>query len=240
MNEGSFEQVKQEVMPIPGEAKLITVRDQPSLEKANDFFLTIKALRKKIADVFDPLIAKAHATHKEALKQKADAEAPLIEAERYLNGQVTAYTIKQNTLREQEEEMLRQKAIKQEAERRQKEEIERLAQAAALEASGAKEEADALVAEAIEENEKPFEVHVGPVTIPIVKPVGMALKEYWKAEVTDLKALCKAIGDGKCPVLYVEPNMTALNGMARSLKKEMNVPGVKAVSSSSMAATGRK
>ena len=241
MNEviNQVEVVKQEVLPIPDQANMIVVKDQGTLIKANDFFLTIKALRKKIADTFDPIISKAHAAHKEALNQKAIVEAPLIVAEKYLNGQVTGYKMEQDRIRAEEEEKNRQEAIRIEAERRQKEEDERLAKAAELEASGAKEEAEALVNEAIEEKEKPIEIYIPPPATPKVELEGATVKTFWHAEVTDLKMLCKAIANGMAAVNLVEPNMTALNGMARSLKKEMNVPGVKAVSTTSMAATGK-
>jgi len=233
------EVVKQEVLPIPEEAKRIIIKDQTSLARANLLFLQIKVLRKKIDDTFSPIIAAAHRTHQEAITQRKMVEEPLILAEKYLNGQVTEYKRKQDRLRAEEEEKNRLEALRLEAERRQKEEDDRLAQAAILEASGAKEEAEALVSEAIEEKEKPIEVYVPPPVTPKVELNGATVKVYWKAEVTDLKALCKAIAEGRAAVNLVEPNMTALNGMARSLKKEMNVPGVKAVSTTSMAATGR-
>ncbi len=238
MNE--IEVVQKEVLPIPEQAKMIVVRDQPSLVKANDFFLTIKALRKKIADTFDPIISKAHAAHKEALNQKSLIEAPLATAEKYLNGQVTAYHQEVEKKRREEEELARQKAIVEEMERRKAEEEIRMTQAAALEAVGAKEEAEALVAETIEENEKPVEIYVPPPTTPKADLTGVSIKTYWSAEVTDLKVLCRAVAEGKAPIACVEPNMAVLNAQARALKKEMNIPGVKAVSTSSMASTGKR
>ena len=242
MNESinQVEIVKQEVLPIPDQAKMIVVKDQISLQKANLFFLDIKALRKKISEVFNPIISKAHAAHQEALKQKADAEAPLVLAEKYLNGQVTDYKREQDRLRQEEEERNRLEAIRIEAERRQKEEDDRFAKAAILEASGAKEEAEAVIQEAIEEKEKPIEIYIPPPVIQRVVLTGATVKEYWHAEVTDLRLLCKAIGEGKCPTAYVKANMGPLNDQARDLKKEMAIPGVKAVSSSNLAATGKR
>src|SRR3989304_10076991 len=177
MNEiiNPVEVVRQEVLPIPEQAKMIVVKNQLTLVKANDFFLTIKALRKKIADTFNPIIQKAHEAHKEALNQKALIEAPLVTAETYLNRQVTDYTREQERKRREEEEILRQEAIKAEMERRKKEEDDRLAKAADI---------------------------------------------------------------GKAPLAYVDANMPTLNTLARRLMKEMSIPGVKAVSTSSVAATG--
>ncbi len=244
MNE--IETVKQEVTPVSEQALMIRVQDQPTLTKANDMFLVLRQMRKKIADVFSPIIEaaketkrKADATRAEAVRQQEKIEEPIIRAESYLNGQITDWKRLQDRIREAEQEKLRQQAIKEEMERRRKEEDLRLKQAVKLEKAGATEEAEALIQETIEENQKPVEIYIPPPETPRVELEGATIKEYWKAEVVNLKLLCQAIGEGKCPIAYVEPNMTALNGQARSLKKEMSIPGVRAVSTSNMAAMGR-
>jgi len=237
MNE--IETVKKEVTPIPDQAKAIIVKDAQSLIKANEFFLNIKALRKKIADTFDPIIKKANETHKEAINQKKVIEAPLVVAEQYLNTQVTAYKREQDRIRRDEEERLRLEAIRIAADQRQKDEDANLAKAAELEAAGAVEEAEALITETIEEKEKPLTVTVPPPETPKVKLEGATVVEYWHAEVTNFRELVKAVANGQADLDCLEPNITVLNGLARRLKKEMAVPGVKAVSTSSMKPTGR-
>ena len=247
MNGTQIEQVKNEVMPISDQALVIRVIDQPTLTKANDFFLVIRQMRKKIGDVFDPIIEAAKEAKKKAdnaraiaIREKEKIEEPLLRAEAFLNGQIVEYKREQDRKRQEEEEILRQEAIKNEMERRKKEEEDRLAQAAELEKVGAQEEAGMLLADTIEEIAKPIEVYIPPPETPKVELEGATVKTFWKAEVIDLRALVKAILEGKAPLNAVEANMTMLNGMARSLKKEMNIPGVKAVSTSSMAATGRR
>jgi len=238
MNE--IELIQEKVMPIPEQAKMIVVRDQPSLSMANDFYLTIRALRKEVDSTFDPIIKKSHEAHKEALNQKAKYEAPLLMAEKYLNGQVTAYHQEIEKKRREEAELARQKAIKEEMERRKAEEEARIAQAAELEAVGATEEANSLIQEAVDDTQKPLEVYVPPPTTQKVELEGASIKTYWQAEVTDLRALCRAVADGKTAIACVEPNMTVLNAQARALKKEMAIPGVRAVPTSSMASTGKR
>jgi hypothetical protein len=49
----------------------------------------------------------------------------------------------------------------------------------------------------------------------------------WGAEVRDIKALCRAIAEGKASPNLVTPNMPALNKLATALKETMNVPGVR-------------
>jgi|SRR3990170_2356138 len=247
MNElNQVEIVKQEVMPISEQALIIRVIDQPTLTKANDFFLIIRQMRKRIGDVFDPIIEaakeakrKADAARAEAVRQKEKIEEPLLRAEAFLNGQITDYKREQDRKREEEQERLRQEAIKAEMERRKKEEEDRLAQAAELEAAGATKEAEALIAETIEENQKPVEVYIPPTATEKVELKGMAMVTNWHAEVTDLKALCLAVGQGRCPIAYVEANMPTLNILAVRLKKEFNIPGVKAVSETKSKPTGR-
>lgn len=237
MNE--IETVRQEVIPIPEYARLIIVKDQSSLEEANRFFLDIKALRKKIASVFDPIISKAHAAHAEALEQKKQAEAPLIVAEKYLNTQVTDYKREQDRIRAEEEERLRQQAIKEEMEKRRKEEDERLAQAAELERVGAHIEAGAIIAEAIMESVRPVEPYIPPPATPKVELNGASIRLTYSAKVTDMKKLIMAVAEGKAPSNCLEANMVVLNGLARSLKKELKIDGVEVVETRSLAATGR-
>lgn len=239
MKSTTVEQISKEVMPLPQKAQSIIVKDHESLQKANLFFLDIKALRKKIDETFSPIISAAHKTHQEAIAQRKRVEEPLILAEKWLNGQVTTYHQEQEKKRREEEELARQKAIKEEMERRKKEEDEKLAQAAELEAAGATEEAETLIAETVEEIGKPLEIYIPPLETPKVKLEGATVKIFWSAEVIDLKALAKAAGEGRVPLAYIEANMTALNAQARSLKKEMNIPGVRSISTSSMSATGR-
>ncbi len=228
MNE--IEVVKAEVMPIPTEAKMILVVDQPSLEKANNFFLVIKGLRKKIADTFNPIIEAAHKAHKEAIAQRKKVEEPLITAEGWLNGQVTAYHQHIEKLRREEEEKARQAAIKAEMERRKAEEEARIKAAAELEAAGAKEEANAMMQEAVEETEKPLEVYVPPPETPKVVLTGATVKTTWTFEI---------VNEAIIPRQYLIPDMVKIGGIVRSLKGQTNIPGVKAIEKKSMAATGR-
>lgn len=245
MNE--IETVQKEVTPLSEQALIIRVQDQLTLTKANDFFLVIRQMRKKIGDVFDPIIEaakeakrKADLTRAEAVRQKEKIEEPLLRAEAYLNGQITDYKREQDKIRQEEEERNRQKAIKEEMERRKKEEDQRLKEAAKLEKAGAKEEAEALVQEIIEAQEEPIQIYVAPPATPKVELNGMATVTTWHAEVTNLKELCLAVGQGRCPTAYVEANLPALNSQAVHLKLEMRIPGVKAVSETKSRPTGRR
>lgn len=241
------EEVKAKALPIATEAMGIVVRDQTTLIKANQAFLLIDAARKEIKDYFGPIVEAWKETKKKAddgraltLRKWEKAEEPLVRARLYLDTQIVDYKREQDFIRAQEQEILRQEAIKTELERRKKEGEERLAQAAELEAAGAKEEAEALINETIEENEKPVEVCIPPTATSKVELDGMATVTTWHAEVVNLKELFLAIGQGRCPLAYGDPNMPALNSQATHLKKEMRIPGVRAVSETKSRPTGRR
>ncbi len=245
MNE--IETVKNEISPVSEQALMIRVMDQPTLVKANDMFLVLRQMRKKIGDVFDPIISaakeakrKADDARAEAVRQKEKIEEPILRAEAYLNGQITHYSQEQARIRAEEEERNRQKAIKEEMERRRKEEDQRMKEAAKLEKAGAIAEAEALIEETIQAQEEPIQVYVPPPTTQKVELNGMTTVTTWHAEVVNLRELCLAVGQGKCPVAYIEANMPALNKQAVSLNKEMRIPGVKAVSETKSRPTGRR
>ena len=248
MNEAinQVEVVRQEVLPIPDQAKMIVVRDEPSLRLANDLFITIRVLRKKIAATFDPMEEAAKEAKRKAEKsrltilgEREKVEAPLIIAERYLGGQVADYKREQDRIRAEEAERNRLQAIKDDEERRKNDTNEKLDQAAELEKVGATEEANALIEEALEDTEKPREIYVAPPATPKVELDGMAMVTTWHAEVVNPRELFLAIGQGRCPLAYGDPNMPALNKQAISLKGEMRIPGCKAVSETKPRATGR-
>lgn len=81
-------------------------------------------------------------------------------------------------------------------------------------------------------------------TVPVVAPPpaakvsGIASTETWKAEVVDKAALVKAIADGLYPLDWLQVDQSALNLQARSLKNNLNIPGVRAVSNSSVRPSG--
>ena len=68
------------------------------------------------------------------------------------------------------------------------------------------------------------------------KVTGISTREVWKAEVTDLAALVKAIAEGKAPLALVQANTTVVGQQARSLKQDFVAPGIKVWSERQIAA----
>lgn len=223
-------QLMREVLSIPDQAKLIVIKDQETMSKGNQLFLVIKGLRKKIQETFGPIIAKAHEAHKEAIAQQKKLEAPLILGESWLNGQMTAYHQEQERKRQAEIDRARQEAIATELKRREEEEGRKMAEAAALEAAGAKEEAEQLVNEAIQAKEEPVVVEVRAPETPRVVMTGTTVKKYWDFEI---------VNESLIPREYLSVDIVKMGGVVRALKEKANIPGVRVFQRSGLSATGR-
>jgi hypothetical protein len=218
----------------PERAKALIVLDAATCIRAAEMLKGIKDLRKEVDEAFDSIIAKAFAAHKEAVGKKRQAEAPLIEAEQLLKRSLAVYETEQERLRQIEQRRL-------EAIAREEEETRRLNEAADLERqalAGPEPDLDALY-DAHQLLEQPIDTP--SVVLPKATPkvAGVSYREVWRADVTDIKTLCRAIADGSQPSSLVTANMTALNGIARSLKSQARVPGVRFVSEKTVAAGGR-
>ncbi len=137
-----LEQLKKDALGFPERAKRMIVHNEKTLNLANDFLQSIKLIMREIANTFNPIIKKAHEVHKEAVKQKKEHEAPLVEAERTIKLHIGAYLEEQARIRREAEEKARR-----EEEERQKKEDKILAEAKVLEDSGKEKEAQSLQAE---------------------------------------------------------------------------------------------
>lgn len=217
--------VVEKALAYPDQARAMRITDALSYQGACDFLKGIKALRTEIGETFQPHITRAHEAHKALLKEKNDAEAPLAEAERIAKAALVVYDQAQERIRREEQARLQ-------AELRRQEEDRRLAEAVALESAGEQAEAEALIAE-------PVDVPVVAVAPTTPKVSGISYRETWSAEVTDLAALVAYVAKHPQFAALLSANMPALNAQARSLKGQMQIPGVKAVCTRDVAA-GRR
>ena len=141
-----------QVLTLPEQANLIKIVDEDSFKKSGDFLVTIKKFRKEIDESYDPIIKKAHESHKEAVAQKKKIEAPLVQAESIIKKALSEYYAQIEKKRKEEEERLRL-----EAKKIQEEMI--LKQAMEAEKKGQNEQCDKIL------NETPKEIKV------MVKPI---------------------------------------------------------------------
>ncbi len=209
-------ELESKALTIPEQAKQITIKDQAGLDLAGELLKGIKALRKEIDATFDPIIGAAFKAHREAVAQKKKVEAPLAEAENIVKPRIAGYLQEQERIR-----LAEQRRLEEEARKRAEEEA--LAAAVEAEQAGATEEEVQSVLAA--------PVPIVPVSAPptFQKVQGISTRDNWSAEVIDKAALVRAAAANSSLLALIEPNIPALNGMARSLKSAMNIPGVRAV-----------
>ena len=213
-------------LTVKEQATGLTITDKISFDSAKELLLSIKDLRKQIDDTFSPIIDKAHQAHKEALAQKKKVENPLIEAEGIIKPRMASFLQEEERKRKAEEDRLRLEAQKAEEERR-------IAEAIQAEAEGDIEEAAAIL------DEEP--AYIPPPIVPrtVSTGGGIAMRENWLCRVENLMALVKAVAEGKAPLAAVNANVVFLGQQARSLRSEMQYPGVVVYSEKTIAA-GRR
>lgn len=151
------------------------------------------------------------------------AEERLSKAEGVLKGAMIGFTREQERLRQEAERVARLAAEK---------EAEKLRQRAERARAKGKDEK----AEDLDEQAETVPVPIVPSQVPAAP--GVAFRTTWHAEVHDLKALVTACAKGQAPLALLQPNMVILNTQARSLKKELRIPGVRAVADEGVAARG--
>jgi hypothetical protein len=226
-------QVAQRASTFPNQARaLATIVDKPSYTAAAEFLKGVKALRKEIADTFDPHISRAFQAHRALCTEKSTAEAPLTEAERVIKDAMTKYDTDQKEL--ELAELRRQQEVA-----RQQLAAQRLDEAVALEEAAQATGDAALALAATELLDAPIETP--PVVVPKMTPkvAGITYRETWSGVVTDLAALVKHVALHPQYLNLLLPNMPAINALARSMRDKLKVPGIAAVAKKDVAASGR-
>lgn len=102
----------------------------------------------------------------------------------------------------------------------------------------AEQEALAAMAEQCGDPETAEDLRGQHVHVPVAAPVaaeGAWPSTRWHAELTDIIALCKAVADGTAPAELVQLNQAAANRRATALKDAVSYPGLRFVSTTSLA-----
>lgn len=213
--------IEEQAADVIATAKSIQITSQAGLELACEQLRRIKALQDAAIAAFGPIKEKAFAAHKEACAQEKRQLAPLQDAEKILKSGIAVYEMEQRRLREAEE-----RRLLEEQERQHAEQLE--AQIEEAERDGASvEEVQAII-----EQPAPPRPFVPVIQQP--RPAGITPRQTWHAEITSLQVLIDAVAKGQAPILAIEPNMTYLNGRARTDKALLKIPGVKAVPDSTV------
>lgn len=214
MEDQKTHEVESKALTVVDQAKEVKITDAQSYTVAGNLWKNIKDMMAEVANTFDPIIKKAHDSHKEALAQKAKFYAPLESAYKSVKGLMSKW--------DEEQEKIRL------AEQRRLEEIARKAaeEQALLDAIAAEEEAKrngATKEEAAQEaaavlNEP---VYVPPVVLPKETPKmagGPVFQKRWDFEVVDVNAIPRA---------YMIPDLVKIRQIVTAMKGETAIPGVK-------------
>lgn len=201
-------------------AQNFKIATAPQFVEAGERLKAIMALKKKIAETFDPHIKRAFEAHRSLVAEKKFHETPLQTAEAFIKRGILGYQQAEETKRRELE------AKAQEEARKEREKLE--ARAAKAEAAGKTEKAEAL------------QVAAASVITPIVAPTtpkvaGISMRTTFRAEVVDKMELVKAVAAGTIPLNALDANMPFLNNQARAMKETLAYPGVKVVQETGIA-----
>jgi len=206
----------------PPEVRL-PIRSNDDYVVAAEALRVVAEYRKRVTEWFRDMkeTARQHwlsivEKEKAALAKPAEWEARLKEA-------IAAWDAHQEELRRAEERRLAEEA-------RKAEEARRLEEAAALEAEALAEGDERKLEEAQELVAAPIETPVVQVEKATPKVQGLSFRENWDAKVVDFGALVAFVAQHPSHQNLLLPNQVALRQMARSLKQNMAIPGVKAFS----------
>lgn len=195
-------------------ARAYQIDSQEMRDLAGEDLQQIKRRQKTIESQRLELTAPLNAVVKKINDMFRQPKDWLDEAERLLKGAILIYDQAQ-AAKAAEEQRLREEAARIERERI-------AAEAEKAREAGRAEEANAMaqVAEM---------VIAPPVAVPVQKTAGISTRSNWTAEVVDLMELVKAVAAGTQPLSLLQADTTKLTQMAKALKGELNIPGVRAV-----------
>lgn len=201
---------------IEARIRALEITNQDQYNEANAFLKEVKAKIKMIEDQMLPIKKSAYGAYLDIMKLIKNLTEPFVSFETIVKAKIGFYLQAQEKIRKAEEEV-RRKMIEE----------QRIKDAEALVAQGKPQEADAVL-------EKKMVV---PKSEPIDKG-GTYIVETWRAEIVDFKALVNAVAEGKADLMLLAPNQSALNKMAGVHKDGFNIPGVKAISETSVRSRG--
>jgi hypothetical protein len=205
---------KTQALDIYQQAYAVKVRDKESYDSAGALALCIKDMTKQVQDYWKPIKDKAHAAHKEICNRETELLKPLKDAAGLIDTQRRAWLAEQERIRQEAERKAR--AIAEEAARKERARIEAQARKAAE--KGKADKAAELI-------EKAAEVVAAPVFV--APTIDKNVRKDIAVQVTDLKALCAAIGAGFVPCTVIDIKPAALKTWAKSMQiKNGQVPGI--------------
>lgn len=178
----------------------VVVKTPEDYSAAAEVVKSLKSAMKQIEDDIDPLIAKAHASHKALTAKKAEVLKPYKEADAFVRMRMSGYLQDQERIRR--EEQRKAELAAQEVARKEQERL--LEKAAKADAQGKTDKAEALMEQAEAVYAEP--IVISPTVEKTVQLNGgsVTAKKDIDVLVTDIVALCAAIGAGKIPSSVIQ------------------------------------
>ena len=211
------EKLAPDVMNVVKESQGIVIKDHKGSESAGMFLSAIRAMRKKVAELCDPVCQATDAAHKAAVKVRKSLDGPLEQAETSVKSKLNEYHTAQERLRLAEQRRLQE--IENEKARRKAAD-----EAALMEAVGDIETAEAIIA-------APVMAKVMELA-PVTAPENVSFVSNWKWRKT------AAFDISKVPPEYLMLNETMINQLAKAMKDQMRIPGLEAYDAGSVRVGG--
>lgn len=208
------------------EAKQFVIRNIEQYKIAADELLRVKSIRKKINELMDPVIKKAHETHKEAVASKNKLTDPLDQAESSFKQSMLAYDREQQRIAAEAQAKARAEAG--ERARKEREALE----AKALKAieKGKEEFAEELISKA-----ESVQAFVPIVEAETVKVSGISVKTTWKARVSNPQQVPAYFNGMEIRKI----DNSQLDKIARMSNGTMQIPGIEFYEEKTMSASAR-
>ena len=207
-------ELETKALTLADQAKALKVIDQPSYDLAAERLLAVADLRREIVAHHEPIKRAAHTAWQQVLAAEKRLLDPVADAERIYKAGIGSYEAEQR----RSEAEARTKA---EADARRLAEEQRELELEQAEAEGATSEEVAAMINA------PLPMITTQVQPAFHAARGISTALTWRAELTSLAALVKAIAEGKADLHLVKANDTALNEKARATRGTLVIPGVR-------------
>lgn len=196
----------------------LKVNSQEGLETASGLRKNLKELLSKIDVTRKNITKPLDEAKKNVMNLFRPIETAIENNLKHVDSLIITYTDGQEKLRAEQELKLRRQAEAEEKKKRD-----------ALEERARKAAESGKAEKAAELQQKAAEVQVtAPTLAPTFqKPSGLSFRENWSAQVVDIKALAKAVAEGRVSPNFICGNMPVLNAQARATKDSLPVDGVK-------------
>lgn len=215
-----------QALELQQQLQAITITDQVSYDFAVAARTEGKSRLKTINEFYDSIQDPAYRAYKNILDKRKLVCEPVERGLSVVNAALLKFDQEQERLRREEQARL-------EAEARRQAEDERIRMAEQMKAEGANAET---IDEVLDAPVIVTEIAVAAPTYEKSKAV--VYRDNYSGECTDIMALIKYVAKNPQFRNLLQPNATAINAQARSLKDSMTIPGIK-VTNNKVVASGR-